>query len=157
MIRKQAEDTKWFHFKNLNPKGLRTTDCVVRGLAGALNQDWETTYRELFELGLKHSRPPEDDIIVEKYLKLKGAIRIAQPKTALGTKLYGQEVCGLIQEGKFIDNNGVVIPYKNYYLNLGFGHAACIVDGKIQDIWNSSYEKVGKMWAIPQGGTYDYK
>ena len=45
-------------FKNLNPKGLRTTDCVVRGLAGALNRDWETTYRELFELGLKDITNP---------------------------------------------------------------------------------------------------
>lgn len=156
MIRKQPEDTKWFHFKNENPKGLRTTDCVVRGLAGALSQDWETTYRALFELSIKYSRPPEDDVIVEKYLKLKGAIRIAQPKTLSGAKLSGQEVCGLIQEGKFIDNNGCVLPYKNYYLNLGSGHAACIVNGRIQDIWNSSYEKAGKMWAIPQGGTYDY-
>lgn len=156
MIKKVPEDTKWFRFKNLNPRGLCTTDCVVRGLSGALNQTWETTYSELFQLSMKYSRPPEDDVCVEKYLQSKGAIRIAQPKARDGTKLCGHEVSELIQDGTFVDNDGVVIPYKNYFLNLGAGHAACIVDGKIQDIWNSSYEKVGKMWAIPQGGVYDY-
>lgn len=157
MIKKVPEDTKWFRFKNVNPKGLRTTDCVVRGLAGALTQEWETIYREVFELGLKLCRPPEDDVVIEKYLQSKGAIKIGQPKTVFGTKLYGQEVCDLIQTGKFVDKEGVVLPYKNYYLHLGAGHAACIVDGKIQDIWNSGFEKAGKMWAIPQGGIYDYE
>ena len=157
MIRKQPENTQWFEYVNRNPKNVRTTDCVIRGLAGAVNKSWEDVYKELFSLAIRYSRPAEDDFIVEKYLENNGAIRIAQPRTCSGKKLYGREVCGLIQEGKFIDNDGVVIPYKNYYLNLGSGHAACIVNGKIQDIWNSSLEKVGKMWAIPKEGVYDYE
>lgn len=152
-MRKIPENTKWFQFKNENPKNIRTTDCVIRGLAGALKQPWEVIYKELFYLAMKYCRPAEDDYIVEKFLYLKGAIRISQPRRRNGKKLRGQEVCELIQEGKFVDNDGVVIPYKNYYLHLGSGHAACIVDGKVQDIWNSSLEKVGKMWAIPQGET----
>lgn len=148
MIRKVPEDTKWFHFKNENPMGIRTTDCVIRGLAGALGDTWGNVYKQLFALAMHYSRPATDDFIVEKLLESKKAVRIAQPKKRDGTKFTAQEVCELIQEGKFIDNNGVVILYNSYYLNLGSGHAGCIVDGKVQDIWNSSYEKVGKMWGI---------
>ena len=33
-------------------------------------------------------------------------------------------------------------------IEVGSYHCSCIIDGRINDIWNCSYDKVGKMWAI---------
>ena len=148
MIKKIPQDTEYYHFYNANPKGHRTTDCVIRALATALNQTWEQTYRELFEIAMKKCTPPEDESTTNEYLKRKGAIRIAQPKRLDGTKLTGEEVCFLIQDGSFVDNDGVYLPYSRYFINIGTHHASCIIDGKINDIWNCSCDKVGVMWAI---------
>ncbi len=148
-IKKIPAETDYFHYHNANPKNHRVGDCVVRALSTALGQSWEQTYRDIFELGMRRGMPPEEDSVIETYLKSKGAIKFAQPRKRDRSKMTGEEVCFLIQDGSFIDNDGVHIPYTTYYLNLGTHHASCIVDGKVWDIWNSSKGKVGKMWAIP--------
>lgn len=150
MIRRIPKDTEFFHFYNANPKDRRTSDCVVRALSTALNQSWEQTYKELFEIAMKKCTAPEDISCVYEYLTKKGCVRIAQPKRRDGTKFTGEEVCYLIQEGKFVDNWGVCLLYKNYFMNIGSGHCSCIIDGKINDIWNCSYDKVGVMWGVPE-------
>ena len=107
MIKRIPQDTQYYHFFNKNPKDRRTTDCVVRALATVLNQSWEQTYRDLFEIGMKSCRPPEDSWVTDKYLKSKGCIKINQPKQKDGTKFTGEEICHLIQEGCFISNEGI--------------------------------------------------
>lgn len=148
MIRKIPQDTQYFHFHNANPKGLRTTDCVVRALSTVLNQSWENTYVDLFKIGMKKCLPPEDEKVVDEYLKQKGAIKLAQPRKRDNKRFTGEEICYLIQDGSFVDNDGVHLPYTKYFINIGTGHCSCIINGKINDIWNCSYDKVGKMWAL---------
>lgn len=152
MIKKIPEDTTYYQFFNKNPKDRRTSDCVVRALATALDQSWEQTYKELFEIGMKSCRPPEDDWVVSTYLNSKGCLKINQPKKRDGTKFTGEEVCHLIQEDSFVSNEGVNLSKYNFFINIGTHHCSCIIKGKINDIWNCSYDKVGKMWAtLPQG------
>ena len=151
MIKKIPADTQYYHFFNKNPKNRRTTDCVIRALATVLNQSWEQTYRDLFEIGMKSCRPPEDGWVTDKYLDLREGIKIGQPKKSDGTKLIGEEVCYLIQENQFISNDGQNLSQYNFFINIGAGHSSCIIKGKINDIWNCSSYKVGKMWAVPQG------
>ena len=149
MIKKIPQDTQYYHFFNKNPKGRRTTDCVVRAAATVLNQSWEQTYKDLFELGISSGRPPEDDWVVSKYLESKGCLKISQPKKIDGTKFTGEELCHLIQEDCFISNHGMNLSEYNFFINIGTHHCSCIIKGKINDIWNCSYDKVGRMWAIP--------
>ena len=149
MIKKIPQDTQYYHFFNKNPKGRRTTDCVVRAAAIVRNQSWEQTYKDLFELGISSGRPPEDDWVVSKYLESKGCLKISQPKKIDGTKFTGEEVCHLIQEDCFISNHGMNLSEYNFFINIGTHHCSCIIKGKINDIWNCSYDKVGRMWAIP--------
>lgn len=149
MIKKIPQDTQYYQFFNKNPKGRRTTDCVVRAAATVLNQSWEQTYKDLFELGISSGRPPEDDWVVNKYLESKGCLKISQPKKIDGTKVTGEEVCHLIQEDCFISNHGMNLSNYNFFINIGTHHCSCIIKGKINDIWNCSYDKVGRMWAIP--------
>lgn len=150
MIKRIPENTQYYTYHNANPKGRRTTDCVVRALAGVLNQSWESTYRDLFELGIKSCRPPEDDWVVNKYLELKGCLRISQPKKPDGTKFTGEEVCYLIQDNSFISNEGQNLSNYDFFINIGSGHCSCIIEGKINDTWNCSRHTVGKMWAVPR-------
>lgn len=149
MIKRIPQDTQYYHFFNKNPKDRRTTDCVVRALATALNQSWEQTYRDLFEIGMKSCRPPEDSWVTDKYLESRGCIKVNQPKQKDGTKFTGEEVCHLIQEGCFISNEDINLSKYNFVINIGSHHCSCIIKGKINDIWNCSYDKVGKMWAVP--------
>lgn len=152
MIKKIPKDTMYYQFFNKNPKNRRTTDCVVRALATALNQPWEQTYKDLFELGMTSSRPPEDGWVVNKYLSSKGCLKINQPKKKDGTKFTGEEICHLIQEGYFISNEGINLSNYNFFINIGTHHCSCIIKGKINDIWNCSHDRVGIMWAVlPQG------
>lgn len=86
MIKKIPSDTLCYHYYNINPKNRRTTDCVVRALATTLNQSWQQTYKELFDLGIPEGLPPEDDLVVVKYLKSKNCLRVNQPKKKDGSK-----------------------------------------------------------------------
>lgn len=148
MIKRIPKETQYFHFFNKNPKNRRTTDCVVRALATALNQSWEQTYRDLFEIGIKSCRPPEDSWVTDRYLESKGCFKINQPKKRDGTKFTGEEICHLIQENSFISNEDLNLSNYDFFLNIGTHHCSCIIKGKIHDIWNCSYDKVGKMWAV---------
>ena len=149
MIKKIPQDTQYYHFFNKNPRGRRTTDCVVRAAATILNQSWKQTYEDLFDLGIDSGRPPEDDWVVNKYLESKGCLKISQPKKIDGTKFTGEEICHLIQEKCFISNEGINLSNYNFFINIGTHHCSCIIKGKINDIWNCSYDRVGRMWAIP--------
>lgn len=151
MIKKIPKNTQYYTYYNANPQNRRTSDCVIRALAATLNQSWEQTYRDLFEIGMKYCRPPEDDWVVSKYLDLKGSFKIGQPKKSDGTKFTGEEICYLIQENQLISNEGKNLSRYDFFINIGTGHSSCIIKGKINDIWNCSYNKVGKMWAVPQG------
>lgn len=147
-IKKIPEDTEYFHYYNANPKNHRVGDCVVRAISTVLGQPWEQTYRDLFEIGMKKGMPPEEDSVVDTYLKSRGAIRIAQPRKRDGTKMTGEEVCFLIQDGSFISNRGVNLSGHSFYMTIGIHHASCIKNGRVNDIWNCSRNRVGKMWAV---------
>lgn len=147
-IKKIPKDTNFFHYYNANPKNRRVGDCVVRAISTVLDQSWEQTYRDLFEIGMKKGMPPEEDSVVDAYLKSKGAIRVAQPRKCDGTKMTGEEVCFLIQSGLFVSNEGINLNNCSFYMTIGTHHASCIKLGRINDIWNCSSNKVGKLYAV---------
>ena len=129
---KKYPDTNAFHYYNANPKNKVTCDCVVRALSVALNQSYEDTYKELFEFSLKNGYMINDPKNEERYLKSKGWHRCKMPKHSDNTKYTGIEFCEQIAEYG-----------KRYYLNIGHNHVVAVVNAKIYDIWNSSYNRVG--------------
>lgn len=68
MIRTIPKDTKYFHYYNSNPKGIRAGDCAIRALSLALNQTWEDTLQELTQVALKCKRGPTETATIAKYL-----------------------------------------------------------------------------------------
>lgn len=72
---------------NLNPKGKKASDCVIRAMAYATKQSWEDTYLEMAKLGIKEGLMINEKRLEEKYIKQKGFIKHKQPRT-LNNKLY---------------------------------------------------------------------
>ena len=71
---------------NLNPKGWKTGDCVIRAIAYATQQSWDDVYKGLSDLGFKKKRMPNDKQVYEQYLKDLGWEKQKQPRKWDNTK-----------------------------------------------------------------------
>lgn len=128
-------NTKTFYFYNANPKNKMSGDCAARAICVALKQGWDTTIREMTELGIRYGYVFNDKKTIDKYLELKGWTKQKQPRKADGTKYTGNDFCEEIAE-----------PGKMYIANIGGHHIVAISDKQIIDIWNSSYKSIGNYW-----------
>lgn len=134
MIKKIPEDTKYFHYYNANPKGIRAGDCAIRALSLALNQTWEDTLQGLTDVALKCKRSPTEIVTIAKYLNQKGWRKESQPKHLDGTKYTGKQ---------FIDARlkpAVII------CNIGPQHISVIYGDRFYDTWDPSDYTVGNYW-----------
>lgn len=132
-IRKIPSDTPYFHYHNENPKQNRAGDCVVRAIATATGETWETVYRELCDEGMKMRRMPNETKVYEAYLKKNGWRKMKQPRKSDNTRYTGCE---------FIDAYNL----NNAIMHIGSHHVSCIVDGRVNDIWDCSEGCVGNYW-----------
>lgn len=128
-------ETTTFHYYNANPKNRITGDCVFRAFAFAMEQDYNTTVMEMAELMCKTGYAMNDTKGEEQYLKSKGWIKHPQPKKANGKKYTGAEFC------KLIANKNI-----RYIAHIGGNHTVAIVNGKVNDIWNSTDGCIGNYW-----------
>lgn len=129
---KIPQNTDTFEFYNANPKGKKTTDCVVRAICTALDQPYEQTVRELVDLWLKTGYEMSETKCVGKYLKAKGWNKQKQPRKADNTKYTGKEFVNIFK--------GTCVA------NIGGHHMVCIKNGKILDVWNSTGGCIGNYW-----------
>ncbi len=132
-------NTKTFRYYNANPKNKLTTDCVIRAVCTALNQDYNQTVMEMAEMQCKTGYDDGDVKLIDKYLASKGWVKRKQPRKSDGKKYTGQEFCEEIQEYPFTYSDRIVA-------NIGGHHIVAIVDGQIHDVWNSSYKCIGNYW-----------
>ena len=133
------QDTNTFVYYNANPKNRITGDCVIRALCVAMDESYETVYKEIFEFSLKNGYMLNDKKCYEKYLASKGWLKLPQPKKYDGTKYTGKEFCELVQEH----------PHsypKRMIAHIGGHHVVAIGNGRIFDIWNSTSGCIGNYW-----------
>lgn len=116
--------------KNINPKGWKTGDCVIRACAYATGMSWDDTYKELFEIGFKKKRLPNDDHVYEKFLMNHDFIYHGQLKDSLGNKMTVKELANHYGVGY-----AIVIHTRR--------HLTCVVNGDIYDSWDTSYQTSG--------------
>ena len=135
MKRKVIPDTHTFHYYNANPRNKLCGDCVIRAISTALEQDYVTTYKELFELSLKTGYIVNDKKNYSKYLKLKGWIKMEQPKKYNGTKYTGKDFC-----------EDLALRNQRYVAHIGGHHIVAIVDAKVNDTWDSTNGCIGNYW-----------
>lgn len=125
-------DTDTFKYYNANPKGRITTDCVVRAICTALNEPYKYVLMEMIELSIETGYEYTDKKCIDKYLQLKGWVKMKQPRKSNNTKYTGEEFCKIIKE--------------TCVANIGGHHIVCIKGGKVYDIWDSTDGCIGNYW-----------
>lgn len=132
---KKIPDNGTFHFSNLNPKGQRAGDCVIRAISAFMRWDWERTYRELAERGIKAGYLVNDDENYQSFLAEKGFEKHKQPRRGNCFKFTAAEFCKEIAE-----------PGKTYLLRLAHHLTFVGPDCKIWDTWDCGFKTVGNYW-----------
>lgn len=116
---------------NPNPKGLYTSDCVVRALAIAQDQSWEKTYLELSVKGFSMGDWGSSNLVWSAYLKDKGFRRYVVPEECSS--------CFTVRD--FCEN----YPDGTYILATG-SHVVTVIDGDYYDTWDSGSEPIIYYW-----------
>ena len=132
---KRIPDNGTFHWSNLNPKGQRAGDCVIRAISAFLHRSWEITYSELAERGIKHGYLVNDDDNYQAFLAEKGFMKKKQPRRGDGSKYTAEQFCKEIAE-----------PGKVYLLRLAHHLTYVGPDCKIWDTWDCGFKSVGNYW-----------
>lgn len=127
-------NTDTFTYHNANPKNKIASDCVIRAICAALDQDYVETYRELVELSIKLGYVFNETKTYEKYLASKGWKKQKQPRKSNNTKYTGEEFCQRVARNRTI------------VAHLGGHHIVCVKGNKVHDIWDSTGGCIGNYW-----------
>ena len=131
----RMQSTAYYEYVNVNPKNKFCGDCVIRAIAHTLNQSWEQTIRELTELGIKKGLVCNDTNLYPKYLESKGFVQCKEPRDCCNRKMSIKD---------WIDEEQ--ITRGRFVVNVGSHHVTAVIDGKVHDIWNCSYNTMHKYW-----------
>lgn len=128
-------DTKTFHYYNANPKNRITGDCRIRAIAVACEVPYNQVVMDLAriqcETGYDQTANQGISILMKEY----GWVKHKQPRKTDNTKYTGKEFCK-----KLADKN------KRYIANIGGHHIVAIVNGKVNDTWDSTDGCIGNYW-----------
>lgn len=113
---------------NANPKGRKTTDCVIRALSVATCESYNEVYDELVKISKDTGYMINKKRVYERYLAKKGFIKVAQPRKADGTKYLIGEVRELT------DGLVIVVSMAN--------HLTTIRGDKLVDTCDSRYKTI---------------
>ena len=131
-------ENNYYHFVNVNPKGKFCGDCVIRAISLACNQSWETTVKELTELGIKKGYVAIDEHIYPAYLERKGFLAMKEPRDLNNKKISVRE---------FIDaRTPIGVPIRTIVMNVGSHHVSTIIDNKVNDTWDCSKNTMHRYW-----------
>ena len=109
-------------YKNVNPKGKETADCVTRALVLATGMSYEDVVSLQVKYSLEIGESFANKLVYEKILKRHGYVKYKQPKREDGTMYCIKEMDEILTDdqlafGVFVAINSHVsfIKGKNYY------------------------------------------
>ena len=146
--KKKYPDTPWFRYHNVNPKGKVTTDCVYRAISNAMQIPYADVAREMTEMQIETGWDTGESRLIDKYITSKGWKKHSQPKQYDCNSDSMRKFTGK----QFVDyltsfNTSVrVKEFDRVIMNIGSEHLSCVINGKIEDIWNCSNNCVGVWW-----------
>lgn len=118
---------------NAHPKGIKTTDCVVRAISKATNIDYMECRRKLNQLKRDWGFTSyKDTKFLYKYFE--GYPRLIFKAVRGEPRLKGSDFTVLHPVGTFV-------------LKMA-GHVTVCIDGAILDIWDCTYRSVYTAWEI---------
>lgn len=118
---------------NLNPRGRRAADCVIRAIMRATGKPWNVVFLELGAISLKECAMPNEKRVYEQYLNQLGFSKRPMPRFPDRTRYTVAEFAQANPKGVF-----VISVAK---------HLTCIVDAVLYDTWNCSYKSVGNFYS----------
>lgn len=122
-----------YEYYNRHPKGLKTTDCVVRAISTALDTDYLETRKELNRLSREWGfKSYKDNKFLLKYFANYERTTFQAEKGK--PRLKGQDFAQKFSKGTYI-------------LKMA-GHIVCCINGVIYDTWDCSYRTVYASWKI---------
>ena len=141
-------DTKTFHYHNENPKNRITGDCTFRAIATVTGKSWADVVMEMAQLSVETGYAINDKKGIRRYMESLGWVKRKQPRKDDNTKYTGREFCELQQ--KYLNTGVKVIDGIDInpciLANIGGEHIVAIIDGKVNDIWNSTGKCIGNYW-----------
>lgn len=120
--------------ENLNPKGRKTADCVVRAIAKAQGKSWLEVFDALTEIARKRYSVLNDKDVYTVYLKEYAVIPCVVETTEGNFKFTVKEFADSHNQGTY------VVQVAN--------HLTTVIDGDIYDTWNCSAKKIYKIWEV---------
>lgn len=136
---------------NMNPKGIKASDCVIRAIAYATDQTWEKVYEDLYELGWKMKRMANEKRVYEKYLEKQGWVKHQQPREWIydggykdKMKKYTVNEFAEMMSGdnRCLGKGKIIISVAN--------HLTCIEPNnwkyEIVDTWDCGHKCIGNYW-----------
>ena len=105
----------------------------------ATAKSWTTVVRELTEVGIENAMTISDPKLFPIYLKRLGFTQGKEPRDYYNKKMTVKE--WMQREQIYPGNQKDVI-----LVNAGSHHLACIIDGTVHDIWDSSRVTMHKYW-----------
>lgn len=127
-----------FKFKeyNANFKNKKTTDCVIRALAVAMDKSWKDVFSEMTQQTLETGIMYDEKKGYEKYLEKNNWTKHKMPRRGDNTKYTVKE---------FLEE----LANKNTaYVIAVAGHLTVIKDLTLIDTWDCSCKSVGNYYTI---------
>ncbi len=120
-----------YEYKNLNPKGLKVSDCTVRAFAMAHGITWYESFDILSDYARRECLLIDDVSFIDRFLKSMYNYECYKCK---GEKITVGELC---------------LKYRNgTYLITMQGHITCMIDGIIYDTWDPRDKYAWAIWKI---------
>jgi len=122
-------------YYNPNPSKKETGDCVVRAMCKATGQDWDTIYKQLFDIGFELKVMPNADE-AWKELLIKNGFTQHKISNKRGTKR------------PTVDSFARTNKKGTYVLRVA-NHIVTCEDGKYYDLWDSGNCSLYGYWEKP--------
>ena len=128
--------TETYKYHNVNPKGYITGDCVERAITLATGLSYEDVVMGLAKTQCEIFRSGGE--LYPVYLNKLGWVKNKQPRKRNGKKYTIDEFCEQVAQ-----------PNKSYVVSCA-NHLTCVVNKKINDIWDCGHKCVGNYWSIEE-------
>lgn len=125
--------SRWVNY-NANPDHNRTTDCVIRAISTALNEDWDSIFAIISAYAFDMKNTMDSNEVWSEFLWDKGFEREAIKK----------------HHGKTVEDFCIDHPTGTYLLAID-GHLVCVKDGYYWDAWDSGQEIPVYYWERKEG------
>lgn len=122
-----------FRLYNHNPKGLKTSDCVIRAFSFATGVSWEDTFTALCNIAIKMKSMPNDIRVYTKYAEIAG---------------FQKCKVDLIDGKKPTVKSFAEFHITGTYILRVANHLTVVKDGGYFDTWDCGHKSVYTYWML---------